>query len=111
MIALLAAAAFVQAPKPVILRAWQERQARVGTAAFHWTETQAHRRDWLPNPRHPEFDHDDDPRVAVERTDTLARVLFIDGPRMRYQFIARRRSANGRVARTDTSTSDWTQRV
>lgn len=67
----------------------------------------AHRRDWLPNPLHTDGEHDGDPALAVERTDTVSRLLVIARPGVRFRFIGRRAVQGGRAAVQDTIDSDW----
>src|SRR5207237_1068480 len=67
--------AALQGPAGTALaRAWHQRETGAARAAFHWTETVAHRRDWLPNPLYEDAEHLADTELAVERTDTVVRV-------------------------------------
>src|SRR5260221_14454625 len=50
-----------------ISKAWHARETAATRAAFHWTETVAHRRDWLPNPLYEDPEHLADTELAIER--------------------------------------------
>lgn len=111
MMALFAAVAWpshaAAQTRSAIMRAMRQRQAASDSVTFRWVEYRAHRRDWLPNPRHPEPERMDDAGIAVERTDTVMRGLVLEGNRMRYRTIGRRLVPGTTRTVVDTATVDW----
>jgi hypothetical protein len=90
--------------------AWREHQDKIDSATFRWTEYQAHRRDWLPNPRHLEPDHLRDPQLAVERMDSVLRVVNIVRNRLQFSYTVRRSTPDGRRRQPATRISQASDR-
>lgn len=72
--------------KDEILRAWQKRQEAVKTFRFAWTEQQTHPKGWIPNPRYPQREWSDIPKLFTDRNYTVSKTLAVDGNKMRYSF-------------------------
>jgi hypothetical protein len=96
-----------QTARGQVLQAWRQRQLAIDSAHFVWAEQQAHRRDWLPNPRHPEPDRVRDPEIRFERMDSIFRTLVITGNQMRFSYVARRLTPDGARPIFDTVRLDW----
>ena len=72
--------------KAEVITAWQKRQDAIRSFRFAWTETQTHPKGWIPNPRYPQREFSDIPKLLVDRTYTVSKTLAVDGGRMRYTF-------------------------
>jgi hypothetical protein len=106
----LHAVAQAQSGKARVLASWRRHQNLIDSATFRWTELQAHRRDWLPNPRHPEPEHAADPRLTSERTDTVLRVVNVAGNRLQYSVSIKRGAAGALGPAAASRISAWSDR-
>lgn len=72
--------------KDAVIAAWRKRQDAVRTFRFAWTEQQTHPSGWLPNPRYPQREWVDVPKLFKDRTFTVFKTLAVDGFKMRYSY-------------------------
>lgn len=69
-----------------LIQAWQQRQDRIRTFRFAWTEQQTHPQGWLPNPRLRQHEWMDIPGLLADRSYAVSKTLVVDGNKMRYAF-------------------------
>lgn len=93
--------------KQAVVQAWRAHQQRIDSASLRWTEHQVHRRDWLPNPRHPEPEHDGDQHIFGDRGDTVLRRLEIAGSRIQVTASIRRGGRSTDTARVTARRGPW----
>lgn len=74
------------ATRAEIVAAWQRRQDAMKTASFAWVEQQTHPKGWFGNPRFPEREREAIPALREDRSYSVAKMLAVDGDKMRYTF-------------------------